>query len=362
MAAKKRKRKARKGLIVFLVVILLICAGGAGAVFWYQSALTPVGQAEEAETITIAEGESRDVLFKDLAEKKLIKSELAASVYSKLNPTTYYPGNYRLNKGMSVPEIMTYLSDEKNQDKGYAVITIPEGYWAKQIAAVLAHNFPQYTEKEFLDLWNDPNYIQTLSQTYDFIDPAKLDDERFFVKLEGYLFPDTYFMEYDMTPDQITRMFLDQFGQVYNSLKPQIEASGMSLEEILTFASIVQFECGNPAEMANIAGVFANRMEKGMKLQSSVTVCYALYDDFKSAADCETNPEIDSPYNTYMHEGLPSGPILNPGKEAIEAVLNPAKHDYLYFISDIHGDGTIHYAKTYEEHEQNVEKYNLKIE
>ena len=109
--------------------------------------------------------------------------------------------------------------------------------------------------------------------------------------------------------------------------------------------------------MGLIAQVFENRLAIDMKLQSSVTICYALYEEYKKAIDCEINSDIDSPYNTYLHEGLPIGPILNPGEAAIRAVLHPTANDYLYFMADIYGDGKVYYANTLEEHEANVERY-----
>ncbi len=95
-------------------------------------------------------------------------------------------------------------------------------------------------------------------------------------------------------------------------------------------------------------------------MESSVTVCYALYEDMTSGEDCEVNTDIDSPYNTYQNEGLPIGPILNPGKDAIQSVLNPKNNDYLYFVADIYGDGTVYYSKTLQEQEANIDKFNLR--
>ena len=113
-----------------------------------------------------------------------------------------------------------------------------------------------------------------------------------------------------------------------------------------------------PSRLELVAGVFYNRLAAGMKLQSSVTVCYAIDkekdDDWMA---CEVNPDFDSPYNTYRVEGLPPGPILNPGRDAIQAVLQPQASDYLYFMADVKGDGTVYYAKTYAEHQANVRKY-----
>lgn len=132
------------------------------------------------------------------------------------------------------------------------------------------------------------------------------------------------------------------------------------MQELITFASIVQYEASTKTDMEMIAGVFQNRMKLGMSLDSSVTVCYVLYDDMTSGEDCEVNTHIDSPYNTYKNAGLPIGPILNPGAAAIDAVLHPKDNDYLYFVADIYGDGKVYYAKTLQEQEANIDKYNLR--
>lgn len=358
-----KKRRVRWGLIWFLIILILLAAAALSAVFWYSINLKPTGTLDQEETVEVKEGETYAQLLDDLKAQDLIRSDTAASIYIKLNSDhALYPGNYRISKGMTTPEILTYLSNPDNKELSYAVVTIPEGYWAKQVAEVLSSHFPEYTADEFLKLWNSDDYINQLAQDYDFINTETIENNAFFVKLEGYLFPDTYFIDYDMTPDQITRVFLDQFQIVYDKYRTQIEESGYTLEQILTLASIVQFESGDAAEMPDIAQVFYNRLEQGMMLQSSVTVCYALYDEFESASDCEVNTQVDSPYNTYLHDGLPIGPINNPGEEAIAAVLNPHDNDYLYFVSDIYGDGSIYYARTLEEHEANIDKFGLRIQ
>lgn len=362
MSKSRKKRKLRKGPLILLIVLLILILAACSSVLWYVSALKPAGTASTEETIEITEGESFEDLADQLEKDGLIQSALAAKIYAKLNnASAHYAGNYRLNEGMSTPAILKYLGNPDNQELTYAVVTIPEGYWASQVADVLASHFPQYSAEDFMTLWNDTDYINALAKDYSFLNTEILDNDQLKVKLEGYLFPETYYIDYDSTPDQITRTFLDQFQKIYDKYKSEIDASPYSLEEILTLASIVQFESGDAAEMPTIAGVFYNRLDQNMPLQSSVTVCYAIGDKSDAQA-CETQTDVDSPYNTYLHEGLPIGPILNPGEEAIKAVLEPEKTDYLYFVSDIHGDGSIHYATTYEEHEANVEKYNLKIE
>lgn len=362
MTKKRKRRKVRVFRVILLIILVLLIIIAAG-LLWYKNELEPVGSADEEVTIEVSAGESYSSILDTLKEDGLIKSTLAASVYAKLHDTTnVYEGEFTLNKGMNTAEVLNYLTDPANINLSYAVVTIPEGYWAKQIAAVLAEAFPEYTAQDFLDLWNSNEYIDQLAADYDFIDAAALEDDQYFVKLEGYLFPETYYIDYGSTTDEITRYFLNQFGKVYeenidafNSMAEQ----GWSVQDIVTLASIVQFESGDAAEMPDIAEVFYNRLEAGMDLQSSVTVCYALYDDYTSAKDCETQTDIDSPYNTYLYSGLPIGPILNPGADAIYAVLHPAENDYYYFVADIHGDGAVYFATTYEEHEANVERFNL---
>ena len=124
----------------------------------------------------------------------------------------------------------------------------------------------------------------------------------------------------------------------------------------MTLASMVQFEGKTAGDMRTIAGVFQNRIDQHYRLQSSVTVCYALY-EYDSWLDCEMNADIDSPFNTYVIDGYPIGPIDNPGLDAIKAVLEPEQTDYMYFIADVYGDGTVYFASTYEEHCENIDKY-----
>lgn len=357
------KRKRRTGVWISILLVLVLAAGAAASYLWYKAGLTPVSSSTETTAVEITDGESFDTLIADLKSKGLIKDELPAKIYSAVSKGhALYAGTFLLSPSMSVPDIFAYLSNPENIESSYAVITVPEGAWAKQIAQTLSEKIPRHTAQEYLDLWNNTDYINTLAQSYEFIHPDQLANDQFFVKLEGYLFPETYYMEYDMTPDQITRMMLDQFNTVYQKYKAQFESSPYTVEQLVTLASIVQFESGNAQDMKDIARVFYNRLDQGMKLQSSVTVCYALYDNFSSAEDCETNYDIDSPYNTYLYDGLPIGPILNPGEAAIQAVLEPADNDYLYFVADIHGDGSVHFARTYEEHQANIEQYNLSID
>lgn len=361
MTSSSRGRKKHKGFIIGLALVLILVFVALGGIIFYQSELKAPGSSQENTAVVVEEGESLDALIKDLKDKGLIRSELAAKIYNVLHKSERYAGIFELTNSMSVPEIFETIGNPANAQLDYATVMIPEGTWAKDTAKILSDALPNLKYEELLALWNDSAYIQQLAQDYPFLDPAILDNSQYFVKLEGYLFPQTYFIDFNMNADQVTRMLLDQFEKVYEKYKADIDASGYTVQQIVTLASIIQFESGIASEMPDISGVLHNRLNQGMPLQSSVTVCYALYDQFTSPQQCETEYDIDSPYNTYIHSGLPIGPILNPGEAAIAAAVHPADNDYLFFVSDIHGDGKTYFATTYEEHMQNVERFGLTI-
>lgn len=365
MPKAKRKRRFRVGRFILLIFAVLVILGIAAFGYGYFN-LQPRGNGTKEIEFEIEEGESFDSVLRSLQEQEMIKNANVASLYAKLSHhQTYYAGVFLLNDQMSTEEILNYIADPNNIMDKSVRFTIPEGQWAKEIAKSLSKQLP-YTEKEILALWNDQNYIKTLAKDYPFLDPQVLDNSELKVKLEGFLFPETYFIDRDATLDEITRIFLDQFAQVYNEYKSQFESSSMSVEQIVTLASIIQFESGSVSDMKDISSVFHNRLDQNMDLQSSVTVCYALYDDFDSPEDCETQYDIDSPYNTYLVSGLPVGPILNPGKDAIEAALEPNDTDYLFFVADIYNvksnPGKVYYATNYEDHQKLMEELNLVIE
>ena len=176
--------------------------------------------------------------------------------------------------------------------------------------------------------------------------------------LEGYLFPDTYEFFKSTTIDNVTKRLLDSMLAVYNEYKDGFDTSRYSIHELFTLASIVQRETGNTSDMAKVASVFYNRLDEGMQLQSSVTVCYAL--DIGLGEDwtkCEVIQDSSDPYNTYQVQGFPPGAICNPGKDAIKAVLYPEETDYFFFIGDVCGDGGTIFAKTYGEQLENQKEY-----
>lgn len=358
----KRKKKNNRLKLIFIGFILCLLCVVAFSTFYFLRGLRPVGDGSNKVQFEIEQGESFDQVLSRLEDKSLIRSQSIASFYAKMSKNNlYYTGEFDLNDGMSVKEILEHIGTVSLAKQDEVQVTIPEGKWAKEVAEILSQKFP-YSKEEFINTWNDETYLRKLSKDYAFLDFNSINHPDYKVKLEGYLFPETYSFHADASIDEITRTFLDQFGHVYDSYKDQIESNEYNLHELLSLASVVQFEASSTEDMKLIAGVFYNRLYHGMPLESSVTVCYALYDDFADPQDCEIYTDIDSPYNTYLHTGIPIGPILNPGKEAIEAVLSPEKTEYMFFAADIYGDGKVYYSKTYEEHLEKVEELGLLIE
>lgn len=352
---KKRRKLKIKNIIILGFFCLLILIGGIFV--YYNNSLKAVNKNGTDIEFTIQEGENLRTVLDRLENEGLIKNSTMSFIYARLNNLTDIKmGTYVLNDSLDTDTILNTINSSSAALSNGIRLTFVEGDWAKHIAQKIAEN-TNVTEDELLTLWNDQEYVRSLMSEYPFLTEDIFNDNAR-ILLEGYLCPNTYEFDKETTADQITRIILNQTLNVYNEFANEMNQSNLSIHELYTLASIVQYEASKEEDMKIIAQVFYNRMEQGMPLQSSVTVCYAL--DIEKDDDwfkCEANPDYDSPYNTYMYQGLPPGPILNPGTEAIRAVLEPTENDYLYFMADVYGDGTVYYATTYEEHLANVEKY-----
>ena len=357
--AGKRKQKKRRfkpgNLLILLLPVILI----AGLLYFFnlKNNQKPIQTTPEEVVFTVPAGAGAKTISQKLADEGIIRSGSAGYSFAKKNKLTdIKAGNFLLDKSWELEQIYTTLNDSTATIVDDVRVTIVEGDWAKHIAEKIAA-VTNVSEEELLNLWNDQNYIRSLFDRYPFLSEEMFGtDVR--ICLEGYLAPNTYIFFQDTTAEEVTEKILDQTLVNYKEVENDIKKSDMTVHQIFTLASIVQYESGKVSEMANIAGVFANRLRIDMPLQSSVTVCYAIDvnkdDDWMA---CEVNSEFDSPYNTYKYPGLPPGPIQNPGIDALKAVLHPARHDYYYFMADVYGDGTVYYAKTLEEHNANVAKY-----
>lgn len=339
-----------------IVIVLTLIVGG---VSYYFINLKAVSNKTENVSFQIQQGDTSSTIITRLKENNLIRNVMVTKLYVKLQgKNELKAGAFTIDRAWDVAKIFDTLSDSKQAKGKGNTITFREGLWAKDIAKLIEEKLG-IAKEELLTLWNDETYIKELMKQYPFLTNKVLNKD-YKVKLEGFLFPDTYTFKEKATPKEITTTFLNQFQVIYKKYEQDIKKNKLDIQEMITLASMVQYEASKKQDMDMIAGVFYNRLEKNMSLDSSVTVCYALYDKMKSQDDCELNTQIQSPYNTYIHKGLPIGPILNPGEAAIQAVLNPKKNDYLYFVADIYGDGTVYYSKTLKEQEANIDKFNLR--
>ena len=321
---------------------------GAGALMllaygWYRWNLLPVsGPVSHPTAFTVASGQTTDQITGNLKKAGLIRSPRAFRTYLTLNRlrSKLKTGYYELYASDSAAKIAKVLTSGANSSKS---LLVPEGFRLTEIRQRAA-------EKGIAPA----DFDAALSQSYP---QAVLKERPAGASLEGYLFPDTYNVSPDTTAMSLINAMLSNFEQkVTAEHKAGFAAQGLGFHEGLTLASIVEREARLEEDRPLIAQVFLRRLRIGMKLDSDVTVQYAAgLDPQEQQKTAEQIRQLDSPYNTYRSAGLPPGPVSSPGLKAIAAVINPAKTDYLYFVADKNGKS--HFARTFAEHQRNIEKY-----
>jgi UPF0755 protein len=246
-------------------------------------------------------------------------------------------GEYELSANMAVIDILNTLIDGKVMTHP---LTIPEGYNITDVALVLKKAGFVSDSDDFIRRARDKAFAAELG----FEAPS----------LEGYLFPDTYAFTKDMSVDEMISMMTARFRAVYyKDFAPAAREKGMSLNKVITLASIIEKETGAGEERGRISAVFHNRLKTGVRLQSDPTVIYGIenFDGNLTKKHLQTRTR----YNTYRFHGLPPGPIANPGAASIDAAINPVSEDYLYFVS--RGDGTHYFSKSLREHNNAVNRF-----
>lgn len=289
-------------------------------------------------------------------EKGLIVSTASFKVYVDFigKANSLKAGTYRLSRNMTIAEIVDVLA-EGNPARRTRRFTVPEGYTVEEIAALLVREELISDAGAFTALCRD---TATFSK-YPFIAEIKNPSDRRYA-LEGYLFPDTYEIFADATQEEIIEKMLTRGYEIFeDEWATRAAELDMTRDQVITLASIIEREAGVTADFYKVSAVFHNRLEQGMKLESCATLSYVTgVHRYTFTADEQA---IVSSYNTYLNEGLPIGPISNPGAEAIKAALYPdetfVEEGYLYFCNgNPHESAALLFAKTYEEHQQNVEK------
>ena len=331
----------RKGILVTTSIVVL-CGLILGSLYFYFGKLETINSSENY--IIIKKNSTVEQVAKQLQEKYIIKSENVFIYYAKLKGLkgNVEGGNFIIKPKTDLKDLIIRLKDGKSE---FAVITIPEGYTLYQIASRLEENNLVKKEdilKEKLDVLKANTLILSKNGVY--------------YDLEGYLFPDTYYIPNTASKDEIVNIMVDRFKTVFSD-KYQARAKelGLDVNEVITIASLIEREAANDSERSRIAGVIYNRLKKGMPLQVDAAVIYAKTKGEKSIDKVYYDTlKVKSKYNTYLYKGLPPGPIASPGKASIVAALYPEKNDYLYYVAN--GNGHM-FSKTYEEHLSNVKKY-----
>ncbi|KPJ48240.1 MAG: hypothetical protein AMJ38_05760 [Dehalococcoidia bacterium DG_22] len=310
----------------------------------------PTSAPGESVIITIQEGESAQEVGEKLEDEGIISSGLLFRVLVALEgyEDNLVAGDYEFERGMPTLEVVERI---RRGQTAPLVVTIREGVRAEEIAELME-------EKEVVSA---EDFLEAIESWYEF---SFLYTKPYWANLEGYLFPDTYFFNRNMTVEDVVQQILENFDQrVDSELRQEAAVAGLLVHTVLTLASIVEREAQVAEERPIIADVFLKRLRRGMPLEADPTVQYALGNDPASVTRhgywkqelTEADLEVDSPYNTYRNTGLPPGPICNPGLDSIEAVVRPAQTNYLYFVA--RADGSHVFAETLEEHLRNIEQY-----
>lgn len=349
---RKIKKKAKRLILMILLVLLLFNAFVVGMLIYNTS---PVSDNDKEKIVVIKEGSSHDDIGKLLKENNLIRSKKMFDYYVKIYKLdNIYAATYKLKESMSLKEIIKALKDG-GYNTSELTITFNEGINMRKVAKIISEN-TNNTEEDVFNLLKDQSYLDELIEKYWFI-TDEIKNKDIYYSLEGYLFPETYnFASKDVTVKEIFDTMLKQEELVLNSYKKQISESNYSLHELLTLASITHAESYNNNDFKNVASVFYNRLKNGNKLESCVTAYYGMKKDMNEELYKKDLDNVNK-YNTYKDGTptlLPIGPVSNPGKDALDAVFNPIKTDYYFFVSDI--NNKLYFSKTDEEHDKIIRK------
>ena len=325
---------------VLVAAFIVFCGLTAVGLDLMEYARQPAGKSVVGQIVQIAHGRAMSQIANDLANAGLIHSPLKFRLLARLKgcDKSLQAGEYLLSPAMTPLEMLDALVRGKVQ---LHRITIPEGYNLRQIGALL----------------DAAGLVQAAA--FDAAAHDKNSAARAGIaaaSFEGYLFPDTYSFPKGTSATEIITAMKTRFDQVFKpEWRVRAEKMGWTVHQVVTLASIIEKETGEPAERPLISAVFHNRLRRGMRLETDPTVIYGI-PDFDGNLT-RRHLATETPYNTYRIAGLPPGPIANPGAEAIEAALYPSDSAYLFFVS--RNDGTHHFSATLAEHQQAVRRYQL---
>ena len=337
--------------IVYIVAVLVISVFASWTIIEVANDVFAFVKSDEAVTVVIEEEMTANDVAQMLYENGIIKYPTMYELFIRLKEesTDYLVGEYEISPSMNYGDIndtFTYIAHTREQ----VVVTVPEGYTVDQIIDLLLKNGIG-TREGFVAAINEFDYGYRFMQGLDDLDPERT------YRLEGYLFPDTYYFFKDASEVAVIDKFLVNFERkVSEEYYERADVLGMSMDDLIILASMIQAEGMTLSDFENISSVFHNRLANPRsypKMQSDATLQYIL--DKRKTALTASDLQIDSKYNSYKYNGLPPGSICNPGMDAINCALYPAETGYYYFLAD--GRGNTYFSETIDQHEALKAKY-----
>ena len=340
--ARRRRRGGRAIAIVFLLVAVFLVVAVAGVALYGRAQLeAPASDHNTTKVLTVHQDESVDDVINELAQDGLIKSKWWFSWFARFKGLGNIPaGDYKLDTGMGASAIIARLQALPEISRTRVILT--EGMTAEQMAARVAKANIGITADQYM------NEVQHGAFSEPFLDGRPSG-----ASLEGFLFPDTYEVAQGTSAHALVQIQLDDYATKAAPLTASASGTGLSAYQTLVLASIVEREAQTADDRPKVAGVLINRLKSGMMLQVDATVAYGLNKVGTEPSAAELKQ--DTPYNTYLHTGLPPTPISNPGVASIQAAVSPASVPYIYYVSD--GCGVNHYATTEAQFEQIKNQY-----
>ena len=366
---KKKKFRFVRFLVTLLILLALLGVGGFYGYRYAESALQPIDpSSKQYVKVQIPEGANSQEIGSILEKSGLVKHGLLFTAYVKYkNYSDLKSGYYNLQKSMSTEDLIKALQKggtPEPQEVVYANLTIPEGFTLEQIAQTVAQLQGEFKEpltaEAFMAKVQDENFIaQEVAKYPKLLESLPAKDSGVRYRLEGYLFPATYTIKESTTIESLIDEMLATMDKNLSPHYATIKEKNLTVNELLTIASLVEKEGAKTEDRKLIAGVFYNRLNLGMPLQSNIAILYAegkLGQKISLADDVAIDTTIDSPYNVYKNIGLMPGPVDSPSLDAIESSINQTKSDNLFFVANVQ-DGKVYFAATKEEHDKNVEEH-----
>ncbi|WP_409341587.1 endolytic transglycosylase MltG [Paenibacillus sp. MBLB4367] len=348
-----RRSKLKTFMIVFLSCLIILALAAGSAVFYAWNGLQPVSASDQPVRIAIPTGTSTNEIAAKLEEQGMIKNSTLFVYYLRYQKqgSRFQAGEYEMKPGMTLDEIIEKLNEGETVKEEVVRFTIPEGFTVRQIAERLGEQGLVDAEG-FLKMTNEKH---TLPNNWVADIPDQPDIA---YRLEGYLFPETYEMKKGSTAEDILKRLVSEWDRKLNELPSgwpdQMKQRGLTFHQLLTIASLIEREVVLEQERPVVAGVIYNRLDKKMPLQIDATVQYALGKPKERLL--EKDLFVESPYNTYAHDGLPPGPIASPSLSSVKAALYPEKTNYLFYVTKKDGSQGHLFAETFDEHKKNIER------